>query len=89
MRRFTLGDIQNLHSDVLEQAATEPVVLTSESQASYVIMSVDNYEQLMNRIAQLEDLILGQQAQMAVANSKMVGLEIFTAELERLAALDD
>lgn len=89
MRRFTLGDIQNLHSDALEQAATEPVVLTSESQASYVIMSVDNYEQLMNRIAQLEDLILGQQAQMAVANSKMVGSEIFTAELERLAALDD
>jgi prevent-host-death family protein len=89
MRQFILGDIQNLHSDVLEQAATEPVVLTSESQASYVIMSVDNYEQLMNRIAQLEDLILGQQAQMAVANSKMVGSEIFTAELERLAAFDD
>lgn len=89
MRQFTLGDIQNLHSDVLEQAATEPVVLTNESQASYVIMSVENYEQLMNRIAQLEDLILGQQAQMAVANSKMVGSEIFTAELERLAAFDD
>ncbi|MGF1989345.1 MAG: type II toxin-antitoxin system prevent-host-death family antitoxin [Nostoc sp. ZfuVER08] len=89
MHQFPLGDIQNLHSDVLEQAATEPVVLTSESQASYVIMSVDNYEQLMNRIAQLEDLILGQQAQMAVANSKMVGSEIFTAELESLAALDD
>ncbi|MBD2679653.1 MULTISPECIES: type II toxin-antitoxin system prevent-host-death family antitoxin [Nostoc] len=89
MRQFSLGDIQNLHSDVLEQAATEPVVLTSKSQASYVIMSVDNYEQLMNRIAQLEDFILGQQAQMAVANSRMVGSEIFTTELERLAALDD
>ena len=89
MRQFPLGDIQNPHSDVLEQAATEPIVLTSESQASYVIMSVENYEQLINRIAQLEDLILGQQAQMAVANSKMIGSEIFTAELERLAALDD
>jgi prevent-host-death family protein len=89
MRQFTLGDIQNLHSDILEQAATEPVVLTSESQASYVIMSVENYEQLMNQIAQLEDLILGQQTQMAVANSKMVGSEIFTDELERLAAFDD
>ncbi|BAY25310.1 prevent-host-death protein [Calothrix sp. NIES-2100] len=86
MRQFTLGDIQNIHSDVLEQAATEPFILTSESQASYVIMSAENYEQLMNRIAQLEDLILGQQAQMAVANSKMVGSEIFTTELERLAA---
>ncbi|AFY35227.1 type II toxin-antitoxin system prevent-host-death family antitoxin [Calothrix sp. FACHB-156] len=89
MRQFTLGDIQNIYSDVLEQAATEPIILTSESQASYVIMSAENYEQLMNRIAQLEDLILGQQAQMAVANSKMVGSEIFTTELERLAAFDD
>ncbi|MBD2206416.1 type II toxin-antitoxin system prevent-host-death family antitoxin [Calothrix sp. FACHB-1219] len=89
MRQFTLGDIQNIYSDVLEQAATEPIRLTSESQASYVIMSAENYEQLMNRIAQLEDLILGQQAQMAVANSKMVGSEIFTTELERLAAFDD
>jgi prevent-host-death family protein len=89
MRQFPLGDIQNIYSDVLEQAATEPIILTSESQASYVIMSAENYEQLMNRIAQLEDLILGQQAQMAVANSKMVGSEIFTTELERLAAFDD
>jgi prevent-host-death family protein len=89
MRQFTLGDIQNPHSDALEQAATEPIVLTSESQASYVIMSVENYEQLMNRVAQLEDSILAQQAQIAVANSQMVGSEIFTAELERLAALDD
>ncbi|WP_225895702.1 hypothetical protein [Dendronalium phyllosphericum] len=48
MRQFPLGDIQNLHSDALEKAATEPVVLTSESQASYVIMSVDNYEQLID-----------------------------------------
>lgn len=89
MHQFTLGDIQNPHSDALEKAATEPIVLMNESQASYVIMSMENYEQLMNRIAQLEDLTLGQYAQMAVANSKMVGSEIFTTELERLAALDD
>ncbi|AFZ00406.1 type II toxin-antitoxin system prevent-host-death family antitoxin [Calothrix sp. PCC 6303] len=89
MRQFTLEELQNPHSNALEQAATEPIVLTSESQASYVIMSVENYEQLMNRFAQLEDSILAQQAQIAVANSQMVGSEIFTAELERLAALDD
>jgi prevent-host-death family protein len=89
MRQFPLGELQNPHSNALEQAATEPIVLTSESQASYVIMSVENYEQLMNRVAQLEDSILAQQAQIAVANSQMVGSEIFTAELERLAALDD
>ncbi|MEA5597882.1 type II toxin-antitoxin system prevent-host-death family antitoxin [Rivularia sp. UHCC 0363] len=89
MRQFPLGELQNPHSNALEQAATEPIVLTSESQASYVIMSVENYEQLMNRVAQLEDSILAQQAQIAVANSQMLGSEIFTAELERLAALDD
>ncbi|ABA24253.1 Prevent-host-death protein [Trichormus variabilis ATCC 29413] len=89
MRQFPLQEIQNLHSDALQQATTEPIILTSESQSSYVIMSVENYEQLMNRITQLEDLILGQQAQMAVAKSNMIGSEIFTAELERLAALDD
>ncbi|MBW4510290.1 MAG: type II toxin-antitoxin system prevent-host-death family antitoxin [Scytonematopsis contorta HA4267-MV1] len=53
MRQFSLGDIHNPHSNVLEQAATEPIILTSESQASYVIMSAENYEQLINRIAQL------------------------------------
>ena len=89
MRQFPLGELQNPHSDALEQAATEPIVLTSESQASYVIMSVENYEKLMNLVAQLEDSILAQQAQIDVANSQMVGSEIFTAELERLAALDD
>jgi PHD/YefM family antitoxin component YafN of YafNO toxin-antitoxin module len=89
MRQFPLGEIQNSHSDALEQAATEPIVLTSESQASYVIMSVKNYEQLMNRVTQLEDSILVQQAQIAMANSQMLGSEIFTAELERLAVLDD
>lgn len=89
MRQFPLRELQNPHSNALKQATTEPIIITSESQSSYVIMSVENYEQLMNRITQLEDLILGQEAQMAVATSKMVGSEIFTAELERLAALDD
>jgi PHD/YefM family antitoxin component YafN of YafNO toxin-antitoxin module len=89
MRQFSLKDIQNFHSDALEKAASEPIVLKGESQTSYVIMSVENYEQLVNRIAQLEDLILGQKAQIAVANSKMVGSEVFTAEIKRLAALDD
>ncbi len=89
MQRFSVTEIQNTHSEVLNQAAVEPVLLTKESQPSYVIMSVENYEQLMNRLAQLEDLIIGQQAQTALSNSRMVGTETFTAELKRLAALDD
>jgi prevent-host-death family protein len=89
MQHFSVGEIQNPHSEVLNQAAVEPVLLTKESQPSYVVMSVESYEQLINRLAELEDLIIGQQAQAAISNSRMVGTETFTAELERLAALDD
>jgi prevent-host-death family protein len=89
MQRFSVKEIQNTHSEVLNQAAVEPVLLTNESQPSYVIMSVESYEQLINRLAQLEDLTIGQKAQTALSNSRMVGAETFTAEIERLAALDD
>lgn len=89
MQRFSLTEIQNTHSEVLTQAAVEPVLLTEESQPSYVIMSVESYEQLMKRLAQLEDLIIGQQAQTALSNSRMVGTETFTSELKRLASLDN
>jgi prevent-host-death family protein len=88
MQHFSVTEIQNTHSEVLNQAAIEPVLLTAESQPSYVIMSVENYEQLINRLAQLEDLAIGQQAQTALSTSRMVGVETFTAELKRLAALD-
>jgi hypothetical protein len=50
--------------------------------------AIDNYEHLINKLARLEDLAIGQQAQTNLATSKMVGTEIFTAELQRLAALD-
>ncbi|MEC4811793.1 MAG: prevent-host-death protein [Scytonema sp. PMC 1069.18] len=88
MQRFCVTEIQNTHSEVFSQAAVEPVLLTTESQPSYVVMSVENYEQLINRLAQLEDLALAQQAQTALSTSRMVGTETFTAELQRLAALD-
>ncbi len=89
MQQFSVTEIQITHSEVLNQAAVEPVLLTEESQPSYVIMSVGNYEQLMNRLAQLEDLIIGQQSQTVLSKSQMVGTETFTAEIKRLAALDD
>ena len=88
MQHFSITEIQKAYSEVLDQAAVEPVLLTTESQPSYVIMSVENYEQLINRLAQWEDLALGQQAQTALSTSQMIGTETFTAELERLAALD-
>ncbi len=87
MQRFSVTEIQNSHSEALHQATVEPVLLTADSQPSYVIMSIDNYEHLIDRLARLEDLAIGQQAQTAQANSRMVGTETFTAELQRLARL--
>ena len=89
MECFSVLDIQNNYSKILNQAAVEPALLTGESQKNYVIMSVENYEQLINRLAQLEDLIISQQAQTALLNSSMVGTETFMAEIERLATFDD
>jgi PHD/YefM family antitoxin component YafN of YafNO toxin-antitoxin module len=88
MQRFSVTEIRNTPSEALHQAEIEPVLLTADSQTSYVIMSIENYEHLIDRLARLEDLEIGQQAQAALANSHMVGTEIFTSELQRLAALD-
>jgi hypothetical protein len=49
--------------------------------------AIENYEQLIDRLTKLEDLAIGQQAQTNLTTSTMVGTEIFTAELQRLAAL--
>jgi hypothetical protein len=39
MQCFSVTEIQNTPSEALHQAAVEPVLLTAESQTSYVIMS--------------------------------------------------
>ncbi|WP_373547701.1 prevent-host-death protein [Chamaesiphon sp.] len=88
MRRFSVTAIQNTDSQALHQAESEPVLLTAESQSSYVIMSVENYDRLIDRLERLEDIALGQQAQTDLSTSRMVGMEIFTAELQRLAVMD-
>jgi PHD/YefM family antitoxin component YafN of YafNO toxin-antitoxin module len=88
MQCFSVTEIQNTPSEALHQAAVEPVLLTAESQPSYVIMSIDNYQHLIDRLTRLEDLAISQQAQTNLAISRMVGTEIFTAELQRLAMLD-
>jgi PHD/YefM family antitoxin component YafN of YafNO toxin-antitoxin module len=88
MQCFSVAEIQNTHSKALDRSAVEPVLLTVESRSSYVIMSVENYEQLIDRLIRLEDLEIAQQVQSALSTSRMVGSETFTAELQRLAALD-
>lgn len=75
-------------SEVFEQAAVEPVVLTEASKPEFVIMSIENYQQLLDRLAELEDRLLGQLAEDALQHSAMVGSERFTAELQKLAEFE-
>jgi hypothetical protein len=88
MQHFSVAEIQNTDRKALERAEIESVLLTAESGSSYVMMSVDNYQQLIERLDRLEDLALARQAQAALSTSKMVGADAFTAEIERLAAID-
>ena len=88
MQSYTLTDVQNRQGEVFDRAAVEPVLLTEESRPSYVILSVHDYQQLIERLATLEDCVLGQMAEAALQNSRMVGTETFTAQLKRLAVLD-
>jgi len=87
MQSFTLIDIRDRCDEVFNQAAAEPILLTQESQPSYVLLSIYDYRQLIDRLDSLEDRALGKLAELARNQSQMVGAEPFTAELTRLVAL--
>lgn len=84
MQTYTLSDARNRHGEVFDIAMVEPVLLTKQSRPSHVILSVQAYQALIDRLSELEDLALGQAAEAALAQSQTVGSESFTAELERL-----
>ncbi|MBD2525789.1 type II toxin-antitoxin system Phd/YefM family antitoxin [Nostoc sp. FACHB-133] len=85
MQTYTLTDARNKHGEVFDKAATEPVLLTKQSRPSHVIISADSYQKLMNRLEELEDMVFGQAAEVALSQSKMIGTEVFTSALEHLA----
>jgi PHD/YefM family antitoxin component YafN of YafNO toxin-antitoxin module len=88
MQSFTLADIRDRYDEVFDQASAEPILLIQESQPSYVLLSIHDYQQLIERLAVLEDQALGQLAELALKQSEMVGTKTFTTELTRLTALD-
>lgn len=51
-------------------------------------MSHESYQQLINRLNELEDMVLAQAAEAALNQSKMVGTEAFTSALERLKEIN-
>ncbi|MBE8999674.1 type II toxin-antitoxin system Phd/YefM family antitoxin [Nostoc sp. LEGE 12447] len=85
MQTYTLTDARNKHGEVFDKAATEPVLLTKQSRPSHVIISAESYQKLMNRLEELEDMVFGQAAEVALIQSKMIGTEAFTSALEHLA----
>lgn len=88
MREQSLPGVELLQN-VLDSATHEPVILVNQSQPSYVVLSVQNYQQLIDRLTELEDRAIGKQAEIALQNSSMLGTEVFVAELHQLANLEE
>ncbi|MBC5794167.1 type II toxin-antitoxin system Phd/YefM family antitoxin [Sphaerospermopsis sp. LEGE 00249] len=58
MQTYTLTDARNKHGEVFDKAAVEPVLLIKQSRPSHVIISADSYQKLLDRIQELENLLL-------------------------------
>ena len=85
MQSYTLSEARNRHGQVFDQAAVEPILLTKQSRPSHVLMSAESYQQLIDRLTKLEDMLLGQAAKEALNQSQMVGSETFVQTLQELA----
>ena len=85
MKSYTLTQTRNQHGEVFDKATIEPVLITKQKRPSHVILSAEAYQQLVNRLEDLEDLNIGKAAEVALNRSSMVGSEEFTATLEKLA----
>ncbi|MEH2302999.1 MAG: type II toxin-antitoxin system Phd/YefM family antitoxin [Nostoc sp.] len=85
MQTYTLTDARNKHGEVFDKAAIEPVLLTKQSRPSHVIISAESYQKLINRLEELENIVFGQAAEVALSQSKMIGAVAFTSALEHLA----
>ncbi|MGM3304545.1 type II toxin-antitoxin system Phd/YefM family antitoxin [Anabaena sp. WFMT] len=85
MHHQALTDARNKHGEVFDKATVEPVLLTKQSRPSHVIISADSYQKLLDRLQKLEDMMLVQNAETALSQSKMVGTEAFTSALKHLA----
>lgn len=85
MKTYNFAEVTDKSTEVLQNATAEPVLLIQHSQPTHVIMSVDRYQRIVDRLEQLEDLVLGEKAVVALSQSSMVGSDDFTAALVDLA----
>ncbi|MDY7023088.1 MAG: type II toxin-antitoxin system Phd/YefM family antitoxin [Cyanobacteriota bacterium] len=85
MHSYKITDAKEHYREVFDRAKKEPVLLTEESNPSHVILSVETYQKLVERLEELEDILFGKQADIALNQSQMVGSQQFTATLQKIA----
>lgn len=85
MNKFSLSECSDRHGEVFDLAAVEPVLLTKKGRPSHVILSARAYTELTEKLRELEDAALGEAAERAVQEGKLVGSRKFTDALTKLA----
>jgi prevent-host-death family protein len=80
-----LFEARNRHGEIFDRAATEPVLLTKQSQPSHVLLSATTYTKLIDKLAELEEAAWGKKATEAITTEEMLGTEIFTQALTAIA----
>jgi prevent-host-death family protein len=85
MHTYTLSEARNRHGEIFDRAAIEPVLLTKQSRPSHVLLSATAYTKLIDKLTELEEAAWGQKATEALSTAEMVGTEVFTDALTKIA----
>ena len=85
MHTYTLSEARNRHGEIFDRAATEPVLLTKQSRPSHVLLSATAYTKLLDKLTELEEAVWGQKATEVLSKAEMVGTEVFTNALTKIA----
>lgn len=88
MNCYSLQQLTEELHHLLAQVDQSPVVLTEAAEPRYILLSVENYRQLLRSFQILEDQMWGEAAQKAIQNSEMVKSEEFVAALQQILALE-
>jgi PHD/YefM family antitoxin component YafN of YafNO toxin-antitoxin module len=88
MNCYSLQQLTEELHHLLAQVDQSPVVLTEAAEPRYILLSVENYRQLLRSFQILEDQMWGESAKKAIQDSEMVKSEEFVAALQQILALE-
>jgi PHD/YefM family antitoxin component YafN of YafNO toxin-antitoxin module len=88
MKHYPLQQFAAELQDVLGQVDQSPVVLTEAAEPRYILLSVQNYQQLLRSLQALDDQMWAKAAQQARQESEMVESELFVAALQQILSLE-